>query len=63
MKTYLFTWKDIDMGTKATMRLNEKQTELINYLYEELAFGDVLEMANVDAELIDETENSIVDLT
>ena len=61
-KTYIFTWYDDDTSKTTTMRLNEKQAELINYLYDELAFGEVLEMGRITAELEEETENNVVDL-
>jgi capsule polysaccharide export protein KpsE/RkpR len=63
MKTYIFTWYDEDTENKAAMRLNEKQAELIDYLFKELAFDEVLEMGNVTAKLIDEAENNFIDLT
>ena len=62
-KTYIFTWYDEDADKKTIMRLNETQAKLIEYLYEKLAFDEVLEVANVTAELIDEAENNVVDLT
>lgn len=63
MKTYIFTWYDEDADKEVTMRLNEKQAELINYLYDELTFDEVLEMGNVTTKLVEETEINIIDFT
>ena len=63
MKTYIFNWYDSDTDRKTVMRLNEKQADLIDYLFNELAFDEALEMANIEANLLVFSNDDIVDLT
>lgn len=63
MNTYIFNWYDTVTDERTIMRLNEKQAELIHYLFEELAFGEILEEGNIEATLTASTGDGIVDLT
>ena len=63
MNTYIFNWYDTATDERTIMRLNEKQAELIHYLFEDLALGEILEEGNIEATLTASIGDGIVDLT
>ena len=62
MKTYFLKWYDSEYEEMTTIKINESQKNLIDYLCEYHALEGILRNNNVNID-ISEDESQIIDLT
>lgn len=62
MKTYFMKWYDGEFEEMTTLKINDKQKDLMDYLFEVLGLGDILDQADVTVN-ITESDSQMIDLT